>query len=461
MDRQGVTSSLLDKLPPQNLEAEQAVLGAMLMDENAVAVALEMLEPRSFYREAHRRIFSTVITLFNQHTPVDLVTLSNALKAGGELEAVGGGSYLSTLTTAVPTASNIQYYAGIVKARATLRALISAAGQIVAEGYEAQDDVEGFLDRAEHLVFEVTSRKAENTFVPLRELIKDSIEMIDQLYQRKASVTGIPTGFHDLDVLTAGLQNGDLIVMAGRPSMGKSALVTCIAEHAAIVERVPTAIFSLEMSKAQLVQRMLCAHARVDAHKVRTGFLSQSDWPRLTSAAGKLSEAPLFIDDSSGLSALELRAKARRLKSQHQIGLIIVDYLQMMRGPSRSENRQQEISEISRSLKSLAKELNLPVIAVSQLSRSPERREDRRPQLADLRESGAIEQDADLVGLLYREEFALQQTEENRGVADLIIAKQRNGPVDTIQLAFIKEYTRFETLSRRHEAAGAFAEEQR
>ncbi len=451
MDRHSVTTALLDKVPPQNLDAEQAVLGAMLMDENAVAVALEMLEPQSFYRDSHRLGFSTVITLFNEHKPVDLVTLSNALKINGQLDAVGGGSYLATLATAVPTASNIQYYAGIVKEKATLRALIGVAGQLVAEGYEAQDDVEGFLDRAEHLIFEVTSRKAENTFVPLRELIKDSIEMIDQLYQRKASVTGLATGFHDLDVQTAGLQSGDLIVMAGRPSMGKSALVSGIAEHAAVVERVPTAIFSLEMSKAQLVQRMLCAHARVDAHKVRTGFLAQSDWPRLTHAAGKLSEAPLFIDDSSALSVLELRAKARRLKSQHGIGLIVVDYLQMMRGPSRSENRQQEISEISRSLKSLAKELSIPVIAVSQLSRSPERREDRRPQLADLRESGAIEQDADLVALLFREEFYLQ-TDENRGVAELIIAKQRNGPVGTIPLAFIKEYTRFETISRRHDS---------
>lgn len=386
MDRQSVTSSLLDKLPPQNLEAEQAVLGAMLMDENAVGIGLEMLDPKSFYQEGHRIVFSTIIGLFNEHKPVDLVTLTNALKANGQLEAAGGAGYLATLATAVPTASNITYYAGIVKEKSTLRSLIGAAGQIVAEGYDAQDDVEGFLDRAEHLIFEITSHKAENGFVPLRELIHSSMETIEQLYQRKAAVTGIATGLHDLDVQTAGLQPGDLIVMAGRPSMGKSALVSCMAEHAAIVERIPTAIFSLEMSKAQLVQRMLCAHARVDAHKVRTGFLAQSDWPRLTSAAGKLSEAPLFIDDSSGLSSLELRAKARRLKSQHNIGLIVVDYLQMMRGPSRSENRQQEISDISRSLKSLAKELNVPVIAVSQLSRSPERREDRRPQLADLRE---------------------------------------------------------------------------
>ena len=451
MDRQGVAASaLLEKLPPQNLEAEQAVLGAMLMDDDAVAIALEMLEVRSFYKEAHRVIFAAVQDLFSAHKAVDLVTISEGLKASGKLEAAGGLSYLTTLSAVVPTTANIHHYAKIVKNKATLRHLISAATQVVEEGYEAHDDVDGFLDRAEHRIFEITSRMAETSFVPLRELIKDSIETIDNLYQRKAAVTGIPTGFHDLDVQTAGLQKGDLIVVAGRPSMGKSALVTCIAEHAAVVERIPTAIFSIEMSKEQLVQRMLCAHARVDAHKVRTGFLAQSDWPRLTTAAGKLSEAPLFIDDTSGLSVLELRAKARRLKSQHSVGLIVVDYLQMMRGPARSENRQQEISDISRGLKSLAKELSVPVIAVSQLSRSPERREDRRPQLADLRESGAIEQDADLVALLFREEFYVQN-EENQGVAELIIAKQRNGPVGTLKLAFVKEYTRFENLSRRHE----------
>jgi len=451
MDRQGVSApTLLEKLPPQNVEAEQAVLGAMLMDDDAVAIALEMLDPDSFYKEAHRILFETIEALFEEHKAVDLVTLSEALKANGRLDQVGGLSYVTGLTTVVPTTANIQHYARIVKEKATLRHLIGAATHIVEEGYEAQDDVEGLLDRAEHLVFEITSRKSEATFVPVRELIKDSIETIDHLYQRKAAVTGIPTGFHELDVQTAGLQAGDLIVVAGRPSMGKSALVIGIAEHVAVVERIPTVVFSLEMSNGQLVQRMLCAHARVDAHKVRTGFLAQSDWPRLTNAAGKLSEAPLFIDDSSGLSVLELRAKARRLKSQHGIGLIVIDYLQMMRGPARIENRQQEISEISRSLKSLAKQLSVPVIAVSQLSRSPERREDRRPQLADLRESGAIEQDADLVALLFREEF-YAQTDENRGVAELIIAKQRNGPVGMLKLAFVKEYTRFENLSRRHE----------
>ncbi|MBI4314245.1 MAG: replicative DNA helicase [Candidatus Omnitrophica bacterium] len=390
MDRQSITqsvsSAVLEKLPPQNLEAEQAVLGAMLLHEDAVAIALEMLEEAGFYKQAHRIIFRAIQALFSEHKPVDLVTLSEALKTSGELDQAGGLSVLTNLVNAVPTTTNIQHYARIVREKAVLRHLIHAASQIVSEGYDAQDDVESFLDRAEHMIFEITSSKSESKVIPLRELIKDSIEAIDKLYQRKAHVTGIATGLHELDILTAGLQKGDLIVMAGRPSMGKSALVSCIAEHAAIIERVPTVIFSLEMSKEQMVQRLLCAHARVDAHKVRTGFLAQSDWPRLTHAAGKLSEAPLFIDDTSGLSVMELRAKSRRLKSQHNIGLIVVDYLQMMRGPQRSENRQQEISDISRSLKGLAKELNVPVIAVSQLSRSPERREDRRPQLADLRE---------------------------------------------------------------------------
>ncbi len=453
MDRQGVKfkrEPMLDRLPPQNLEAEQAVLGAMLMDESALGVALESLEPNHFYQDGHRKIFEAMAALFNEHKPADLVSLSETMQAAGTLEGAGGRSYLTTLTSTVPTAANVEHHVKIVKEKSVLRQLINAGTQIVSEGYEASDDVEGFLDRAEHMVFEITSRKAYGSTVAFRELIKHSIEIIDNLYQRKAAVTGLPTGFHDLDVQTAGLQNGDLIVLAGRPSMGKSALATCIAEHVAVVERIPTALFSLEMSKDQLVQRMLCAHARVDAHKVRTGFLAQSDWPRLTNAAGKLSEAPLFIDDSPGISVLELRAKARRLKSQHNIGMIMVDYLQMMRGPSRSENRQQEISDISRSLKSLAKELNIPVIGISQLSRSPERREDRRPQLADLRESGAIEQDADLVALLFREEF-YNQTEDNQGIADLIIAKQRNGPVGTIKLAFVKEYVRFENVSKRHE----------
>ncbi|MBI3318097.1 MAG: replicative DNA helicase [Candidatus Omnitrophica bacterium] len=440
--------SLIEKVPPQNLEAEMAVLGSLLIDEEAVPIGMELLKPEYFYRDTHRKIFSAMTKLFTRQRPVDLVTLTEELKSSGELEGVGGASTLASLTTVVPTAASIQHYAKIVKEKALLRNLINTATQIVGECFENQDDVEGLLDKAEQLLFEISTKSSESRAVLLKEMLKDSIEAIERLYQRKELVTGVSTGLHDLDVQTAGLQPSDLVIVAGRPSMGKSALVTCIAEHVGIVERIPVVVFSLEMSKEQLVHRMLCAHARVDVHKARTGFLAQSDWPRLTNAAGKLSEAPILVDDTPAISALELRAKARRLKSQHDVGLIVVDYLQMMRGPARSENRQQEISEISKSLKALAKELKVPVVAVSQLSRAPEQREDRRPQLADLRESGAIEQDADVVMLLFREEV-YHPTDENRGRAEVIIAKQRNGPVGSIPMTFLKEFTRFENLSPR------------
>ena len=442
--------SLLERLPPQNLDAEMAVLGSMLIDESAVPVGVEFLQPALFYRDTHQKIFHAMMNLFNRQKAVDLVTLTEELKAANQLEEIGGAHYVASLTTVVPTAANVQYYARIVKEKALLRHLISASTQIVGECYENQDNVEQLLDKAEQLLFEVATRSTDSKAYLLKELLTDSIETIERLYQRKELVTGLATGLHDLDVQTAGLQPSDLIVVAGRPSMGKSAFATCIAEHVGIVDQIPVAIFSLEMSKEQLVHRMLCSHAKVDVHKARTGFLAQADWPRLTTAAGKLSEAPILIDDSPAISALELRAKARRLKSQHKIGLIIVDYLQMMRGSFRSENRQQEISEISKSLKALAKELHLPVIAISQLSRAPEQRDNRRPQLADLRESGAIEQDADVVMMIFREEV-YNPSEENRGKAEIIIAKQRNGPVGTIPMAFLKEYTRFENLSLRQD----------
>lgn len=439
---------LIEKVPPQNLEAEMAVLGSMLIDEEAVPMGVEFLNSTAFYRESHRKVFQAMVELFNRQKAVDLVTVTEELKAAGRLEEVGGASFLASLTSVVPTAANIQHYATIVKEKAMLRHLITTATQIVGECFENQDDVEALVDKAEQLLFEVTTKSTDSRAIFLKEMLKDSIESIERLYQRKELVTGLPTGLHDLDVQTAGLQPSDLIIVAGRPSMGKSALVTCITEHIGVVERIPVAIFSLEMSKEQLVHRMLCAHARVDVHKARTGFLSQSDWPRLTNAAGRLSEAPILIDDTPAISALELRAKARRLKSQHGIGMIVVDYLQMMRGSGRVENRQQEISDISKSLKALAKELKVPVLAVSQLSRAPEQRDDRRPQLSDLRESGALEQDADVVLLVFRQEL-YHPDEENRGRAELIIAKQRNGPVGSVYLAFLKEFTRFENLSLR------------
>lgn len=441
------TQLSLEKVPPQNLDAEMAVLGSMLMDEEAISVACESLSPDSFYKNAHQRIFEVIRNLYNNSKAVDLITLTNELKASGFISEVGGASYLTALVNAVPTAANINHYVSIVKEKSILRTLINNATRIVSLCYESEGNIDEVVDQAEKFIFEVSNKKTEGTYLQMKDIVKDSIETIDRLYQNKAHVTGVPTGYVDLDIKTSGLQPSDLIIVAGRPSMGKSALALGIAEYAGVIEKIPLAIFSLEMSKEQLVQRMLCSHARVDAHKVRTGYLSPSDWPRLTAAAGKLSDSPIFIDDTPGISVMELRAKARRLKSHHDIKMIVLDYMQLMRGAIGSESRQQEISEISRSLKALARELNVPVIAISQLSRAVESRNDHRPQLSDLRESGAIEQDADLVLLLLREEY-YTPTPENEGRAEVIIAKQRNGPVGSLNLAFVKEYTRFENLAR-------------
>ena len=436
----------LERLPPQNLDAEMAVLGSMLLDEDALVAAAEFVEESAFYKEAHRKIFSAILSLYKNHVAVDLVTLTDELKRRTWLDEVGGPSYLATLTSVVPTAANVEHYCRIVKEKAILRALIKAATHITTECYEEPASPDLLLDRAEARIFEIASKKIKHDAVSVKELIKSSIETIDTLYQRKGFITGLPTGFEELDHMLAGLQPAEFIVVAGRPAMGKSSLALSVAEYAALIQHVPVAIFSLEMSKEHLVQRMLCSHARINAHNVRSGMLSTSDWPKLTQAAGKLSEAPIFIDDTPGISVLELRAKARRLKARQGIGLAILDYLQLMEEPSRSENRQQEIALISRSLKALARELTIPVLAVSQLSRAPERRETFRPRLSDLRESGSIEQDADVVLLLFREDY-YNPTEENRGVAEVLIGKQRNGPTGTVKLAFIKEYTRFESLA--------------
>ncbi|MCU0665536.1 MAG: replicative DNA helicase [Candidatus Omnitrophica bacterium] len=424
-----------------------AALGSMLMDEEAIAQAVENLEINSFYKDSHRKIYESILDLYNANKAVDLITLTDELKVKGLLEQIGGASLLTSLANSVPTAANIRHYVNIIKEKSILRTLINNATRIVSLCYESQGDVDQMVDQAERLVFEISDRHQRGTALHLKEIIKDSIETIDRLYQNKAHVTGVPTGYIDFDLKTAGLQPSDLIIIAGRPSMGKSAFALCMAEHAGVVEKIPVAVFSLEMSKEQLVQRMLCAHAKVDAHKVRTGYLAASDWPKLTAAAGKLSEAPIFIDDTPAISVMELRAKARRLKAHHDIKLIILDYMQLMRGSSSVESRQQEISEISRSLKALARELNVPLIAISQLSRAVESRNDHRPQLSDLRESGAIEQDADVVVLILREEY-YNPTPDNQGTAEIILAKQRNGPVGSVKLAFIKEYTRFENLAR-------------
>ncbi len=441
------TAHFRSPLPPHSQEAEQAVLGCMLLDEEAIVQAAELLEPDAFYETAHKKIFTAMLQLYNEDAAVDLITVSEQLRKKKQLDEVGGAAYLTTLTSVVPTVSNVKQYSVIVKQKAILRQLISATAKIQDECFDNAKEPDLLLDEAESQIFGIASQKIKRDAVAMKDVIKSSIEMIDQLYQRKGAITGLPTGFMELDQLLAGLQPSELIVVAGRPGMGKSSLAFCIAEHVAMVEKKGVAVFSIEMSKENLVQRMLCSHARIDAHRVRTGMLSASDWPTLTKAAGKLSEAPIYIEDSAGLSVLELRARARRLKRRYDVGLIIVDYLQLMDVSSKgAESRQQEISEISRGLKALARQLNVPLIAVSQLSRAPEQ-ESRRPRLSDLRESGAIEQDADVVLMLFREEY-YRPSDENKGVAEVIIAKQRNGPTDTVKLAFIREYTRFETLAR-------------
>ena len=450
-----IHESLVEKIPPQNLEAEASILGAMLFTPDAVSRALEIREESFFYLEAHRLIFSAMVSLFDRNQAIDLITTTEELRKRKQLEVIGGASYLTQLTASVPTAANIEYHARIVKEKALLRNLINTSTQIIQESFDSTAEGSHILDRAERMIFDISQHRIEGKFIRVSEIIKDSIEAIDHLYQRKEHVTGLATGFHDFDTKTAGLQSSDLIVIAGRPSMGKSAFVCGIAEHISVVLGKPIAFFSLEMSKEQLVQRMLCSHARVDAQKVRTGYLAHSDWPKLTSAAGKLSEAPLFIDDTPVMNALEMRAKARRLKAQHGIELVIVDYLQLLDSRSRAENRQQEITDISRSLKALARELRVPVIAISQLSRAVESRTGNRPQLSDLRESGAIEQDADLVVFLFREEY-YHPTEENRNRAEAIIAKQRNGPTGSVDLLFLREWTRFDNPELHREEAGIY-----
>lgn len=442
------------KVPPQNIEAEQSVLGAILIENTALYKAIEIIGIDDFYKEAHKKIFLSMIELSEKNEAIDLVTLTEYLRKRNELDSVGGATYLSLLANTVPTAANIKYHSKIIYEKALLRNLINTATEIVSYGYENSRDIEELLDYAENAIFRISEKKIRPSFSAIKDIIKDSFETIERLSEKKERVTGIPTGFYDLDMLTSGFQPSDLIIVAGRPSMGKTALCLCIAQHAGIEKGQPVAIFSLEMAKEQLVIRMLCAEARVDSHKLRSGFLAKSDWPRLTTAAGRLSEAPIFIDDSPGTSVLEMKAKARRLKAEHGLGLIVVDYLQLMsgRGERRRggpDTREQEISEISRSLKALAKELSVPVIALSQLNRAVESRQDKRPLLSDLRESGAIEQDADVILFIYREEV-YKQTEENKGVAEIIIGKQRNGPVGIVKMAFIDKYTRFENLEKMH-----------
>jgi replicative DNA helicase len=436
-----------ERVPPQNVEAEAAVLGAILLDRDALVKAFEILRPEHFYRETHQKIFAACQELFERNEPVDLITLANELTRRQALESMGGNPYLASLAEAVPTAANVLYHASIVRGKALLRDLIGACTSIISYCYDESEPTETVLDRAETSVFDVSKDRIRPSFRPIKSLLKSTFEDIERLYSRKGHVTGVPTGFALLDDLTGGLQHSDLIIIAGRPSMGKTSFALSMAMHAAMEERVPTGIFSLEMSMSHVVQRMLCAEARVEAYRLRTGRLGDRDWPKLTTAAGRLSEAPIHIDDTPSMNVLELRAKARRVKAEHSTGLLVIDYLQLLKGGGRYESRQQEMTEICRSLKSLAKELEIPIVALSQLSRAVEAREDKKPQLADLRESGAIEQDADLVAFIYRPGYykALRAPEaEENYEAEIIVAKQRNGPTDTVPLIFRREYMRFE-----------------
>lgn len=436
-----------ERIPPQNIEAEQSLLGSVLIDPEAISRILEGIELDDFYREAHRQIFAAVLGLYQRNEPADLVTVTNALRTGGQLEAVGGAAYVAELADRVPTTANVAYYAKIVHEKAVLRRLIEGATAIVQRAYNGGEQVDAALDQAEQIIFDIAQKKIRQSFFSLKEIVKHSFKTIEELYEKKQSITGVPTGFGDLDRLTSGLQAADLVVVAGRPSMGKTALALCMGAHAAIEAQVPIAIFSLEMSKEQLVQRLLCSEARVDSAKLRAGFLADHDWPKLTRAAGRLSEAQMYIDDTPALNVLEMRAKARRLQRDKGLGLIVVDYLQLMRGLGSMESREREISEISRSLKALAKELRVPVVAISQLNRGVESRHDKRPQMADLRESGAIEQDSDVILFVYRDEMYNRESPD-KGVAEIIIGKQRNGPTGLVRLAFLSEYTRFENLAR-------------
>ena len=449
----------LHKLPPQSLEAEMSILGGILIDNDAINRVLEVLGADDFYREIHRKIFQAMMRLSDQREPCDLITLSDMLKRHGELDETGGAAYLATLVDYVPTAANISYYCKIVKEKSINRKLISVATEIVTLGYDEQSDVNDLLDLAQKNIYELSEDKVRPQYVPVQAVLKEAFTILKSLHDRKEHVTGVPTGYLDLDHKTAGFQPGNLIIIAARPSMGKTTLALNIAQHASAEskKKVPSVIFSLEMGKEELVMRFLASIAKVDFGRMRTGHFLDSDWPRLTRAAGLLHDSKIFIDDSPSISILELRSKARRLKSEHDIGLIIVDYLQLMKAGANPESRQQEISEISRSLKGLAKELGVPVVALSQLNRELEKRADKRPMMSDLRESGAIEQDADVIMFVYREAVYCEEcrkpdvtcTKGHERNAELIIGKQRNGSLGTIELTFIGEHTRFENKSER------------
>lgn len=435
------------RVPPQNIEVEQSLLGGLLVDPESMNKVVDVVAPEDFYRDAHGKIFDLMIHLYEKNDAIDLITVSSLARDRGILEGVGGVTYLNTLVDLMPSAANVAYYAKIIKEKSLVRSIINVATEIIERGFNAETDVDTYIDDAEKLIFQVSENKLKATYVHVKDFVMDNIKTIERLYEKKQSVTGVPTGFADLDKLTSGLQPSDLIIVAGRPSMGKTSFAMNIAQYVAMLAEnaVPVGIFSMEMSKEQLVTRLLSSESEIEHSKLRTGTFSRDEWPKLVRAAGKLSEAHMFIDDSPALSVLELRARARRLKKEHNVGLLVVDYLQLMRGRSSGDRREQEISEISRFLKALAKEINIPVIAISQLNRAPESREkdNKRPRLADLRESGAIEQDADVILFIYRDEVYNKDRDDNKGVAEVIIGKQRNGPTDTVELTFIDKYATF------------------
>lgn len=438
------------RVPPQAVDIEAAVLGAMLLEKEAIAKVIEVLDEGNFYKPAHQSIFRAMVALFERNEPVDLITLSEELRRRGELERVGGEYYLSELTARVTSAANVEYHAHIVLEKALMRQLIATSTAVINRAFNETEDPLELLDEAERSIFTISEQRMKKSFVSIDTAVHKTLDLIESIHGRHGGVTGVPSGFIELDALTGGFQPSDLIIIAGRPSQGKTAFALSIARNAAVIHNVPIGIFSLEMSIQQLVMRLICAEARVDAQKLRTGRLPEEEWQKLSLNVGRLYKAKIFIDDTPALNILEIRAKARRLKAEHNIGMIMIDYLQLIQGP-KSQSREQEISAISRSLKALAKELNIPVVALSQLNRAVEARSDKRPTLADLRESGAIEQDADVVIFVHRPEaYGIEKVNDKptEGLAEIIVGKQRNGPVDTVELQFVKQYVRFENRIR-------------
>lgn len=439
--------TVINRVPPQSIEAEMSTLGSMLIDRDAIAKVIDILEPEDYYKEAHRAIYEAICSLFEKGEPADLITVTEALREQNKLDRVGGAVYVANLANSVPTAANVEYYAKIVKDRSILRSLVKAGTAIAASAYETSTDVDVALDEAEQAIFQIAQKKSIQSYSDIKRVLVEAFERIEFLYSNKGGVTGVASGFADLDSITSGFHPSDLVIIAGRPGMGKTAFALNIMENAALRDSMSAAIFSLEMSKEQLAQRMLCSVAGVDGQRLRTGFLKDDDWPKLSFALGKLSEASIFVDDTPSISVMEMRAKARRIKAEHQLDLIVVDYLQLMVGRGKTESRQQEVSEISRSLKQLARELEVPILALSQLSRAVEQRTEKIPSLADLRESGSLEQDADVVIFLYRDDYYNFESEK-KGLMDIIVAKQRNGPTGKAEVVFLKEFGRFESLER-------------